>query len=56
MKIYKTKTKIKIFNQATSVDILPKVNMNNDRILEVVEDMKVLGVMIRSDMKWSSNT
>ena len=56
IKINETKTKIMIFNTATSVDILPKVNMNNDEVLEVVEDMKLLGVMIRSDMKWASNT
>ena len=56
MKINETKTKIMIFNQATSVDVFPRVSMTPDKTLEVVEEMKLLGIMIRSDMKWSSNT
>lgn len=45
-----------IFNQATSVDVHPKVKIDQDNIIEVVEQMKLLGIIIRSDMKWSSNT
>ena len=56
MKINETKTKIMIFNQATSIDVLPRVYMTPEKTLEVVEEMKLLGIMIRSDMKWSSNT
>ena len=39
-----------IFNQATSVDVLPKVKINPDKTLKVVKEMKLLGI-IRSDMK-----
>ena len=56
MKINENKTKVMIFNQATSVDVLPRVKINPDKTLEVVEEMKLLGIMIRSDMKWTSNT
>ena len=30
--------------------------MNPNKIIEVVDEMKLLGNMIRSDMKWHSNT
>ena len=56
MKVNETKTKIMIFIQAISLDDLPRVSMTLDKTLEVVEEMKLLGIMIRSDMKWSSNT
>ena len=56
MKINETKTKVMIFNQATSVDVYTKVKIDQDNIIEVVEQMKLLGIIIRSDMKWCSNT
>ena len=56
IKINENITKVMIFNQATSVDVLPRVKINPDKTLEVVEEMKLLGIMIRSDMKWTSNT
>ena len=56
MVINETKTKVMIFNQATSIDVHPTVTLDQNKILEVVDEMKPLGVMIRSDMKWHSNT
>ena len=56
MKINVTKTKVMIFNQATSVDIQPIVKIDQENIIEVVEQMKLLGIIVRSDMKWCSNT
>ena len=55
-KLNETKTKVMIFNQATSIDVMPKVNIDADKTMEIVEEMKLLGIMIRSDMKWTSNT
>ena len=45
-----------IFNIASSVDILPELKINNENILEVVEEMKLLGIVIQSNLKWKSNT
>ena len=45
-----------MFNEARSVDILPKVKLSEENMIEVVDDMKLLGVMIRSDLKWDDNT
>ena len=56
MKITETMAKVMIFNQATSVDIQPIVKIDEENIIEVVEQIKLLGIIIRSDMKWCSNT
>ena len=55
MKINKNKTKVMVFNQAKSVDILPEVKLDENE-LEVVEETKFLGIILRNDLKWQSNT
>ena len=55
MKINVTKTKMMIFNPSKSVDIHPVITMENTQ-LEIVESMKLLGVVISSNMKWHENT
>ena len=49
------KTKLMVFNPGISRDFLPRFNFNN-RELEVVEETKLLGVILRNDLSWSSNT
>ena len=49
------KTKLMVFNKCKSVDFSPKFEFGNKQ-LEVVEEIRLLGVIIRSDLKWSSNT
>ena len=56
MKINVEKTKIMLFNKATSVDILPQVEITEGHLIELVDEMKLLGIMITSDLKWKSNT
>ena len=55
MKINYEKTKLMVFNPGISRDFLPRFNFNN-RELEVVEETKLLGVILRNDLSWSSNT
>ena len=55
MKIYKKKTKTMLFNTARSKDLTQKLKIENETI-ELVEDMKLLGVQINSDLKWNANT
>ena len=55
MKFNMQKTKIMLFNPCTSLDFTPSISLNNYK-LEIVEEMKLLGIYIRSDMKWQSNT
>ena len=56
MKVNTKKTQAIVFNQAKSVDVLPVVKMDNNEIIEVVDEINLLGIMIRNDLKWHSST
>ena len=49
------KTKLMVFNPCKNIDFSPKMEFGNKQ-LEVVDEIKLLGVTLRSDLKWSSNT
>ena len=55
MKVNPKKTKLMLFNPAKSIDFLPSFPFNNEHV-ELVEETKLLGLTIRSDMSWSTNT
>ena len=55
MKINVDKTKLMIFNPSKTVDIHPIIELDHTQ-LEIVESMKLLGVIVSSDMKWHLNT
>ena len=55
MKVNAKKTKLMLFNPAKSMDFMPQLNLDGQDI-NLVEETKVLGLVIRSDLKWSSNT
>ena len=55
MRIHFKKTKAIVFNPCYSVDFSPEITLGlND--LEVVDEVRLLGLVIRSDLKWVSNT
>ena len=55
MKLNYKKTKLMVCNLAKTKDFLPRFTFNNDE-LEVVEETRLLGLIIISDLSWSSNT
>ena len=55
MKINLKKTKLMVFNPCKSLDFLPEMELNG-QVLEVVNQMKLLGIVISSDLSWHSNT
>ena len=55
MKINSRKTKFMMFNNCRSIDFMPSYCLVNEEI-ELVEEMKILGVVLSSDMKWQANT
>ena len=55
MKINYKKTKVMIFNPCTSIDFMPELTLENNE-LEVVDEVRLLGLILRSDLKWTSNT
>ena len=50
------KTKTMIFNTLNNYDVLPLISVGHGKSLEVVEEHKILGHIIRSDLKTISNT
>ena len=55
MKLNLKKTKFMLFNACTSIDFLPTFNLGGVEI-ELVEEMKLLGLIITSDLKFEKNT
>ena len=55
MKINYKKTKVIVFNPCISIDFMPQISLDNNE-LEVVDEIRLLGLILRSDMKWSYNT
>ena len=55
MKINYKKTKMMLFNPCWSKDFMPDFKLGGFE-LEVVEEMKLLGVIITPDLKWTTNT
>ncbi len=50
------KPNVMLFNTAIKTDFLPLIEISDSNQIEVVKEMKLLGIMIRSHLKWSSNT
>ena len=55
MKLNLLKTKFMLFNQCKSIDFMPALNIDGADI-ELVEEMRLLGVVLTSDLKFSRNT
>ena len=55
MKINVSKTKFMVFNTCKNMDFLPTTVIDGEQI-NLVEEMKILGVIISSDLKFTKNT
>jgi hypothetical protein len=55
MKVNTRKSKVMLFNNSKKNDFTPQMKIDNVT-LDVVEEYKLLGVQITSDLKWHSNT
>ena len=55
MKINFKKTQVMVFNPCSSLDFFPEFTLAENQ-LEVVNEIQLLGLTIRSDLKWHSNT
>ena len=56
MIINQDKTKVMLFNPLKKLDFLPQIKSKDGNILEVIEETMLLGIVVRSDMCWKSNT
>ena len=50
------KTKAMLFNSARKWDFMPKILNESCEFIEVVEELKILRVIVSSNMTWHSNT
>lgn len=55
MKLNLKKTKFMLFNKCKNIDFMPSLTLEGMEI-ELVEEMKILGVVLSSDLKFSKNT
>ena len=55
MKLNFRKTKAMVFNPCTSIDFSPEFLLDGNDI-QVVDEIRLLGLVITSDLKWTSNT
>ena len=55
MVINSSKSKTMLFNRAKNYDFMPEIKTVDDQVAEVVSEMKLLGVVISSDLKWHSH-
>ena len=55
MKINQDKSKVMIFNNARTVDFMPDMRLCGGE-LEVVDEMRLLGLVVTSDLSWNQNT
>ena len=56
MKINSKKSKIMLFSKSRKWDFPPEVGFSNGANLELVSEMKLVGVVISSDLRWVKNT
>ena len=56
MKINPNKTKIIKFNKSRKHDFPPEVYLSNNELLDVVSEVKLVGVIVSNDLKWQKNT
>ena len=47
-----TKCKVMIFNTRREYDGKPRLSVERDDYLDVVKVVKLLGIIVRSDLKW----
>ena len=56
MKINNKKSKVMLFNKSRKWDFPPEFGFSYQNNLEVVSEMKLVGVVITSDLRWVKNT
>ena len=56
MKINKNKTQVMLFNKSRKWDFPPNVEFSDGKQLEVVSEIKLVGVILSDDLSWHKNT
>ena len=56
MTINEDKSKVMLFNQGRKYDFLPIIQTEKDNMLQTVDEMRLLGLVVMSDLRWQENT
>ena len=56
MKVNKSKTQVMLFNKSRKWDFPPDLKFSDDKQLEVVSEVKLVGVVLSDDLSWHKNT
>ena len=56
LKIYQEKSKCMLFNRAKQHDFIPELSLGPGQNLEMVEEIRLVGYQLRSDLRTTSNT
>ena len=56
MKINKKKTNIMLFNNARKFDFPPELTFDDGTPLEVISEVKLVGIILSNNLKWQKNT
>ena len=56
MKVNPKKTKIILFNKSRKFDFPPELKLSGGEFLEVVPDVKLVGVIVDQRLSWQKNT
>ena len=56
MCLNRQKTRVMLFSRHKKYDFVPELKLSEEYSVEVVEEMKIVGFVLRSDLKTSSNT
>ena len=56
MSINQGKTKVMVFNPTKKYHFPPEMKFPGSDLLNVVEEARILGIIISSDLKWTANT
>ena len=56
LKINKEKTQVMIFNKSRKWDFHPKLHFSDGTALEVISEIKLVGVVLSEDLTWHKNT
>ena len=51
-----SKTKIMLFNKSSKWDFMPEICISEGQNLDVVEEFKILGLTVSTDMRWDKHT
>ena len=55
MKLNISKTKFMLFNPIENYDFIPDIEVDGLTV-EIMEEMKLFGLVVRNDLSWKSNT